>query len=251
MPGWFGRFWRGLFGGSVQPGVALDPDLEVVLHVARHLAGTGALSTHGLMQGLLQDERFVAAIERVGGDAAAVAERITFDGTGDEARWRPPSDEETAIRHQIGGGDAELALARACGIAYHRARPATCTDLWAYLLRTNVGVELERAGVDPIAVMFVMAHGVPEQDLARTTSAVVHVVLRNDDYTRSELVFRVLREVFELGEPGAVQTIQATEGQGRAIIGRFDLAAARQRVVAGRALARTHGYPLWLGIEDC
>jgi ATP-dependent Clp protease adapter protein ClpS len=231
----------------------LDPDAQIVFHVARHLAGPGDVSVFGLLHGLLQNERFIEAIERVGGDAAQVAEGVSFESPADARRWRPLSADEAPIRTQLEGrgGDAALALMHGIAVAQARGRLASCTDLWTYLLRTNAGVELERAGVDPLAVLFVMTHGVPEQDLSRTSSPYVHAVVRNDDYTRTDVVFRVLREPFDLPEPTAQEVIRAAESDGRAIVSRLELADARKRITRGRELARAHGYPLWLGIEDC
>lgn len=235
------------------PTLEVDPDVEVVVHVARHLAGKGQLTTRHLLVGLLQNESFAAAIARVGGDADAISSELPQ--TADEqATWRLESEEETELRSRFrknGGGDAALALLGAITIAKRNGRLASCADLWAYLSRTDAGVDIERAGVDPVAVLFVLTHGIPEQDMSGQSARVVHVVLRNDPYTRTPLVVEVLREVFELGEPAALEVIHATEQSGRAVVGRFETARARELVLAGRARARVKGSPLWLGLEDC
>jgi ATP-dependent Clp protease adaptor protein ClpS len=66
-----------------------------------------------------------------------------------------------------------------------------------------------------------------------------------------DLVVQVLREVFALPEPDAVALMRATHERGKAIVGRFPVEVAREKIRAARALARAHDAPLWIGIEDC
>jgi ATP-dependent Clp protease adapter protein ClpS len=136
-------------------------------------------------------------------------------------------------------------------VAQQYGRLASCTDLYAYVARTGAARAIGAGGVDPTTILFVLAHGLHEQDLTRSTSPVVHVVLRNDDYTTFEIVDQVLREVFGLAAADATTTARTAHEHGRAIVGRLPLDRARDRIEAGRALARARGYPLWLGIEDC
>jgi ATP-dependent Clp protease adapter protein ClpS len=41
----------------------------------------------------------------------------------------------------------------------------------------------------------------------------------------------------------------ATHTAGRAVIGRFPAADARDKIVQARALARAQAFPLWIGVE--
>jgi ATP-dependent Clp protease adaptor protein ClpS len=230
--------WRRLWSPR-RVEIPADPDAQVVFHVARHEANQRrqAVTPLHLLYGLLQHEGFVAAVERAGGDATAIEHRIV------EKLDTTPGLDDSAI--------AATVLDTAIAVAHHNGRLASCTDIWAYLSRTEAGRVMELDQVDPIAVLFLLAHGIREQDLSLSTASEVHVVLRNDDYTSFELVAQVLREVFELGEVAADTTMRGAHKTSRAIVGRYPLEVARRKVLAGRALARVHGAPLWLGLEDC
>ena len=224
--------------------VPKDPDLEVVLSVAEHEArsrGHEHIWPLHLLYGLAQDETFVAAIARLGGEAA----KLESYAQDELDKRKDPRDDRSAAEgaHAVG---IVLMLARAHG------RAATVADLWARLVRTDVAVAATAAaGVDAIALLFVLAHGMPEPSTDLPDRTDVHVVLRNDDYTTQEFVVEILREVFELDDQDATTKMWQTHKEGRALVGRYKLATARDKIAAVRKRARESGFPLWVGVEDC
>ena len=221
-----------------------DPDLEVVLGVAEHEArsrGHAYLWPLHLLYGLAQDERFVGAIGRLGGDAAKL-----------EAYAQDALDKHTDPHDDTAMHEAAHVLGYAVAAARSLNRPPTCTDLWAQLARTESGdAAATTAGIEPTALLFLLAHDMPEPELELADRTDVHVVLRNDDYTTREFVVVVLRDVFELSDDEATDRMWQTHDQGAAIIGRYKLAVARDKVATVRRRARDAGFPLWIGIEDC
>jgi ATP-dependent Clp protease adaptor protein ClpS len=224
--------------------VPKDPDLEVVLGVAQHEAqsrGHAHLWPLHLLYGLAQDETFTAAITRLEGDATKLESYAQ-----DELDKRKESHDDRAMAeggHAVG---VVLILARMHG------RAATVTDLWARLVRTDAGkAAAAAAGVDPTALLFVLMHGMLEPSTALADRTDVHVVLRNDDYTTQEFVISILREVFELTEADANTKMWETHRQGRTVVGRYKLDAARTKIATVRTRARAESFPLWIGVEDC
>ncbi len=224
--------------------VPRDADLEVVLGVAQHEASTrqhAYLWPLHLLHGIVQDETFVAAVTKLGGDASRLESHVQ-----DELDKRTePHDEEASHEGARVVGYA-FAASRAQG------RPATITDLWSRLSRTETAIKAaQAAGVEAVAVLFVLAHGMaePTSDLADRTD--VHIVLRNDDHTTQEFVVALLREVFDLDDTAATTKMLETHHQGKTIVGRYRLAAAKDKVATARRRARDAGFPLWIGIEDC
>ena len=221
-----------------------DPDLEVALGVAQHEAssrGHGYLWPLHLLHGLVQDESFVAGITRLEGDATKF-ETYVQDALDRNAE---PHD-ETAMQEGAHVLGFTLMAARAHG------RAATCIDLWARIARTEVGKAAAAAAkVEPTELLFLLAHGMPEPatDLADRTD--VHVVLRNDDYTTREFVTAILRDVFELADDAASSLTDQTHNGGRAVVGRYKLAVAKDKIATVRRRARDEGFPLWIGVEDC
>jgi ATP-dependent Clp protease adaptor protein ClpS len=221
-----------------------DADLEVVLGVAQHEAtarGHAYLWPLHLLYGLAQDESFVAAITRLEGDAARFEAFVH-----DELDKHGAALDETAMH------EGAHVLGYTLGSARAHGRAATTVDLWARLARTDIAKAAALAAkVDATALLFLLAHGTvePAAELAGRTD--VHVVLRNDDYTTRDFVVEILRDVFELGDDDATARMEQTHGQGRAIVGRYKLALARDRVEAVRRRAREQGFPLWIGVEDC
>jgi ATP-dependent Clp protease adapter protein ClpS len=217
----------------------LDPSVEIALGVAMHEATTRRqpVSTVHLLYGLLQDETFTAAIAKLGVDAETI--EASVHGVLDRA-----------VPESIDPRDANLSLARASLVAQHHARRATLADLWRFLIETEAAKLVEDATVSPVALLFVLVHGMVEPAPV-IDSPYVHVVLRNDDYTTFDLVHEILREVFELPAAEAVAMMQAAHTSGRAIIGRFSTSVAKSKLEAARARARATGSPLWVGVEAC
>ena len=217
----------------------LDASVEIALGVAMHEATTRRqpVSPVHLLYGLLQDETFTGAIVKLGGDAEAI--EASVHGVLDRA-----------VPESIDPRDANISLARASVVAQHHARRATTADLWRFLIETAAAKLIEDAGVSPVAVLFVLVHGMVEPAPV-IDEPYVHVVLRNDDYTTFDLVHEILRDVFELPAADAASTMQTAHTSGRAIIGRFSTSVARGKVETARGRARATGSPLWLGVEAC
>jgi ATP-dependent Clp protease adaptor protein ClpS len=220
-----------------------EPDAEVALHVALHEGrsrGHAWLSSLHVLYGLLQDEGVVAAIQRSGGDASALEDRVlaaldAHEVTADSAR------------------EAGWILAYAVAVSEDSERAASCTDLWSALSRGSFAAAqlLDQAGISRAGVLFLLFHG-EEQELAETADALtgdVHVVLRNDHYTTREFVCELLERVFELPPAEATARMQATHDTGRAVIGRYPARGGREKALEARRLARARGFPLWIGVE--
>jgi len=224
--------------------VPKDPDLQVVLGVAEHEArsrGHRYLWPLHLLYGLAQDETFAGAIARIGGDVTKLESHVQ-----DELDKRKEAHDERAAYEGAHTMGVMAMLARSHG------RSATVTDLWARLARfDSCRAAAAAAGVDATAVLFVLIHGMPEPSTDLPDRTDVHVVLRNDDYTTQQFVTAILRDVFELGEADATAKMWQTHKEGRAIVGRYKLAAARDKIDAVRRRARTEEFPLWIGVEDC
>jgi len=217
-----------------------ETDAEVALHVALHEGrsrGHEWLSSLHLLYGLLQDEAVVAAIERAGGDPAALEDRVlaaldAHEVTAEAAR------------------EAGWILAYAVAASEDTGRAASCTDLWAALSRSgSPGAALiDAAGVNRVAVLFLLFHG-EEPEITDMLAGDVHVVLRNDHYTTREFVCDVLERVFGLPSAEATTRMQTTHDHGRAVIGRYAAREAREKILETRRLARARGFPLWIGVE--
>lgn len=247
---------RRAVGRREPPWLAPDPDVDVALHVAAHEAKRRAslmVTPIDMLYGLLQAEPFAAAIERVGGDPAAITDRIAtvLEEPMERFVWRVHSDFELTVRQQPAyiGDDGAVALFSTRLLAHRYRRGVTVVDLWSCLSRTGAGTALEEAGVDPYDLLFWMVHGAPAQDTARITAPEVDIMVRNDDYTELELVERILGG-FGIAAPAARELALQIHHDGAAIVTRLPLAGARQDIAAIRGLARGFGQPLWIGIDD-
>jgi ATP-dependent Clp protease adapter protein ClpS len=223
---------------------ALDEDAAVVVSVATHEAGSRQhpeLWPIHLLYGLMQDETFTAAIGKLGGDATAIEHRVLA-----ELDRRPPREHDEGARMET---VRVLALAHRGG-----ERKMTSKDLWAYLARTTTGHLVETAEARELtrhALLFALVHGMREPATEMTGRTDVHVVLRNDDYTPRDFVTEVLRDIFDLGEAEAETRMLQVHNEGRGVVCRLRLEAARGKVEEVRKRARAHLFPLWVGLEDC
>jgi ATP-dependent Clp protease adaptor protein ClpS len=210
------------------------PDAEVALHVATHEASTRRqeLSSLHVLYGLLQDETIAGAITTAGGDPSVLEDRVL-----DALASRAATDD-----------DANL-VRRAAAISQRAGRMASCVDLWAFLGDSHAAQLLDDAKLDRRATLFALVHGGREPDVTLPDQRDVFVVLRNDHYTTQEFVAGALQSVFALPESAASALMIATHETGRAVIGRFTAAAARTKIAEIRTLARTQGFPLWIGVE--
>jgi uncharacterized membrane protein YccC len=105
---------------------ALDEDAAVVVSVATHEAKSRQhpeIWPIHLLYGLMQDETFVEAIKKLGGDATTIENRVLAE-----------LDRRPARQHDDG---AHVEAVRVLAMAHHGGeRRMTCKDLWAYLART-------------------------------------------------------------------------------------------------------------------
>jgi ATP-dependent Clp protease adaptor protein ClpS len=76
-------------------------------------------------------------------------------------------------------------------------------------------------------------------------------MIRNDDVTTQQFVVDILRDVFMLPEADAVAKMRTTHETGHAIVGRYPVAAAKDKIEAARRKAVEQLMPLWIGAEVC
>jgi ATP-dependent Clp protease adaptor protein ClpS len=222
---------------------ACAPDAEVALHVAIHEAKARRhrwLSSIHLLYGLLQDDEIVSAVDRVGGGAAALEDRALL--ALDAHAAHPPSSDAA--------NEAGRALTYALAVAHPRGRRASCTDLWAGLVRAPSEATriITETGTSAASVLFQLTHG-DEPAIASDLAGDVHVVLRNDDYSTHDFVRAVLRDVFAMSPADAATCSQQTHDTGRAVIGRLAAPIARAKILEVRRRAREQRFPLWIGVE--
>lgn len=209
-------------------------EADIALHVARHEATSRhqALAPLHVLYGLLQDEAFIAAIAKLGGDAEAIEQRVHSEldsGRTDES-------------------ELQNALAHAVATARHNDRLATITDLWAFLARTSAGTVVA-PDVPPFGLLAALVHGDIDGASAPLATREVDVVLRNDDYTTQEMVVELLVDVFERSADTATAVMLATHREGSAVVGRYASALARDKVATAHERARARGFPLVFRIE--
>jgi ATP-dependent Clp protease adaptor protein ClpS len=95
----------------------------------------------------------------------------------------------------------------------------------------------------------VLFHGGRAPEISLPDQRDVLVVLRNDHYTTQQFVCGLLRDVFALSDAEASAIMFATHTTGRAVVGRFAAAAARDKIAEVRERARAQAFPLWIGVE--
>jgi ATP-dependent Clp protease adaptor protein ClpS len=246
----FGAYWwRHLRARPHEAASELfTPDAEVALHVAVHEATSRRqlLASLHVLYGLLQDEAVVAAIRTAGGDPDTLEDRVlaalaALPGGGDGSEGGDGDDADD----DHGG----ILAGRAAAVARHGGRRASCTDLWAALAGSPAARLIDDGKLDRGATLFALVHGGRASDVTSPDGRDVLVVLRNDSYTTQQFVCSVLRDVFALPDDRAHAIMMATHTTGRAVVGRFTAAAARDRIEQARALARAQAFPLWIGVE--
>ena len=237
---WLHRYQHGPRLLRLRGGARYETDAEVALHVTLHECQSRRHewpSSLHILYGLLQDERVTEAIQRSGGDPSALEDRVlaaldAHEVTADTAR------------------EAGWILADAVAASDDTGRAVSCTDLWAALSRSGAqGAALvDAAGVCRVAVLVLLFHG-EEPEITDAAAGDVHVVLRNDHYTTREFVCDVLERVIGLPSAEATTRMQTTHDRGRAVIGRYAVREAREKIQETRRLARARGFPLWIGVE--
>lgn len=237
----FGAYWwRHVRPMWSKPANPLAADAEIAVHVALHEARSRrqAMSSLHLLYGLLQDETVADAVRAASGDPDALEDRLL------DAMAVDPEPIDRAVPD-----DAHWMIGRAVAIARRAERQVGCIDLWAQLPQSPAHALLDAAKLDASAVLFVLFHGSAPPEVAVDDHRDVFVVLRNDHYTTQEFVCDVLRDVFALSDVQAQALMLATHSTGRAVIGRFTAALARDKIAEARDRARRHAFPLWLGVE--
>ena len=215
-----------------------DEDAEVVLHVAQHEARTRgqALSSLHILYGLIQDEVIVETLREAGHDPEAF-ESCVLDAL---AKQTPMS---TGITER-----AQYMFAYALHSSRSAERKASRVDLWAYLKESDADEVLATAKVSHVDILFRLAHGMAPPALDTITTD-VHVVLRNDDYTTRDFVCSLLTGTFGYTEDAAETRTMQVHTEGRGVVERLSATEARSQIARARELARSHGFPLWIGAE--
>ena len=201
----------------------LDEGMQIALALAKHEAATRnqPMAAVHVLSAITQDETVVAALETLCADRAGLEAALDAAVERPEARADPR--------------DGTRLLGTALGIAHSHQRKMTCTDALAVLLRSPVATLLSRPPITGDALLFQLVHGgVPPATLPRESH--VHVVLRNDDYTAMELVVHVLETTFGLPAARATELMRAVHDAGRAVIGRYSVAEAQEKVLTAREL---------------
>jgi ATP-dependent Clp protease adaptor protein ClpS len=218
---------------------ALDDDAQVALEVAIREASTRKrhVALVDVLWGLLQVDAFTAAIAELGGDVAAIEQRV-LDAL------EQPAQEQPAKEPPGAAGLLGYALAH----AQHYKAKSTCATLWVVLARTNVGALVDQPNMTAHDLSFYLVHGARAPAI-NLTYGEANVVLRNDDYTTVEFVVSMLREIFALSQPDAERLAKQVNDEGRGVAGRFPLDTARAKVEAARTLACREVHPLWIGVE--
>ena len=228
----------------------LDEGMQIALHLAKHAAASRhqPLAPLHVLYAVVQDDRVAATIDELGGDRAALDQRLEAALDAPAGGPEHPPDQRSA--RGLDPRDGSRLLGSALGLAHAQARAMSCTDALVTLLRTPTGALLDAPPLTGDALMFALVHGeVPAITLPGETH--VHVVLRNDDYTAQQLVEHVLETAFGLDSARAHEVMRTAHTGGKAIVGRFPVEVAREQITKARELARTSHAPLWLGVEAC
>ena len=75
------------------------------------------------------------------------------------------------------------------------------------------------------------------------------VVFHNDDFTTTDFVVKVLRQVFFLPEPEAIDIMLTVHNSGKGVAGTYVLDIARSKAQMTMRMARAEGFPLQVTIE--
>lgn len=76
------------------------------------------------------------------------------------------------------------------------------------------------------------------------------VIICNDDVTPMEFVISMLMAIFRHDQDQAYDLTMAVHNQGSAVAGVYYYEIAEQKAIDGVNLARTHGYPLLIKVEE-
>lgn len=76
------------------------------------------------------------------------------------------------------------------------------------------------------------------------------VVVCNDDVTPIEFVIAMLMKIFKHSHEQAYDLTMAVHQQGSAVAGIYNYEIAEQKAIDGINLARSHGFPLLIKVEE-
>lgn len=76
-----------------------------------------------------------------------------------------------------------------------------------------------------------------------------NVVFHNDDFTTTDFVIKVLRQVFFLPEPEAIDIMLNVHNNGKGVAGTYVFDIARSKAQLTMRMARAEGFPLQVTIE--
>jgi ATP-dependent Clp protease adaptor protein ClpS len=76
------------------------------------------------------------------------------------------------------------------------------------------------------------------------------VIVLNDDYTPMEFVIIMLMAIFKHGQDDAVALTMKIHNEGSAVAGIYNYEIAEQRAIDATQLAREHGHPLVVRVEE-
>jgi ATP-dependent Clp protease adaptor protein ClpS len=76
------------------------------------------------------------------------------------------------------------------------------------------------------------------------------VIVCNDDYTPMEFVIAMFMSIFKHGQEVAVELTIKIHNEGTAVAGVYTYEIAEQKVLDATHLAREHGHPLVLKLEQ-
>ena len=77
-----------------------------------------------------------------------------------------------------------------------------------------------------------------------------NVIFHNDDFTTTDFVVKVLRQVFFLPEPEAIDIMLTVHNTGKGVAGTYILDIARSKAQMTMRMARAEGFPLQVTIEE-
>jgi ATP-dependent Clp protease adaptor protein ClpS len=76
------------------------------------------------------------------------------------------------------------------------------------------------------------------------------VIVLNDDYTPMEFVIAMLVTVFKHEESSALELTMKIHNEGAAVAGIYSYEIAEQKTIDATDLARDHGHPLQIKVEE-
>lgn len=75
------------------------------------------------------------------------------------------------------------------------------------------------------------------------------VIFHNDDFTTTDFVVKVLRQVFFCPEPEAIDIMLTVHNEGKGVAGTYVLDIARSKAQMATRMARDEGFPLQITLE--